>query len=409
MVRQKRPADSGADYKTGQTRTRGSFSLTKRFIDRLELPTSQYGKRYYDQDIRGFGVAIYPSGKKTFFIEYGPRGHQRRMKIGLYGQLTLAQARELAREKLADYVRGSDPMDTRQAENSEIMFGEWADDYIERMRSMKKHVREDIRYLEEAKKRWKSRPLSSISTEDVERFFFEKEKEVSKITANRWLASIRACLQDAWRKDRIPQNPAMKVKSFPENPPKRRVLTDKELSRVLQAIDKFTDVHVKAAFMLLIQTGARKSEVLNARWEDFNLDDRLWTIPSTKAGHPQMMPLPPEIVVMLKHLPRLGPYVIPGRKAGRPRSDLKRPWKKIQDAAKISDVHIHDIRRTFGLHITRKAGLHVASKLLRHSDIRVTEKHYAPLGMEELQKALDRREADVIPLRNAKKKRRKRG
>ncbi len=404
MVRQKRPADSGADSKTGQSRKRRKYALTKRFIDKLEIPKEKYGKRYYDSDLSGFGISVYPSGKKTFFIEYGQRGHLRRMKVGLYGQLTLAQAREIAKEKLADFIRGTDPLDERQETQEATTFTEWVEDYLDRMRLRKKHVREDVRYLTEAKDIWKNRPLSSIGSEEIEKFFLQKKETVSKTTANRWLASVRACLQDAWRKNKIEHNPAMKIKSFSENPPKRRVLSDDELSRVLKAIDQLTNVHVRAAFYLLIQTGARKSEVLNAKWEDFDLDERQWVIPSTKAGRPQTMPLPPEIVAMLKNLPRLGSYVIPGRKEDSPRSDLKRPWKTIQEKADVPDVHIHDIRRTFGLHITRKAGLHIASKLLRHSDIRVTERHYAPLGMDELRKALDRREADVIPLRKKKKK-----
>jgi integrase len=74
----------------------------------------------------------------------------------------------------------------------------------------------------------------------------------------------------------------------------------------------------------------------------------------------------------------------------------------LRKAAEIPDVNIHDIRRTYGLHATRKVGLHVASKLLRHSDVRVTERVYAPLGIEDLRKAAEdvaTNRSNVIPLR----------
>jgi integrase len=68
--------------------------------------------------------------------------------------------------------------------------------------------------------------------------------------------------------------------------------------------------------------------------------------------------------------------------------DLRRAWSTVRKAAEVEGVTIHDLRRTFGLHVAKRAGLHVASKLLRHSDIRVTERVYAPLGMDDLRTAV---------------------
>jgi integrase len=68
----------------------------------------------------------------------------------------------------------------------------------------------------------------------------------------------------------------------------------------------------------------------------------------------------------------------------------------------LPDIHIHDLRRTFGLHVARRAGIYVASRLLRHSSVDITARHYAPLGLDDLRKALEAREADVIPLRATK-------
>ncbi|HQR44587.1 MAG TPA: hypothetical protein PK598_01065 [Thermoanaerobaculia bacterium] len=66
----------------------------------------------------------------------------------------------------------------------------------------------------------------------------------------------------------------------------------------------------------------------------------------------------------------------------------------------LADVHIHDLRRTFGLHVAKAAGLHVASKLLRHGDVRITERVYAPLGIETLRAAVEKR-SEVLPFPKA--------
>ena len=263
--------------------------------------------------------------------------------------------------------------------------------------------REDVRYLGMAKEHWASRLLNSITTDDIEKIQGILVTNGTRIASNRWLASVRACLQDAWRLGKIESNPAMKAKGYPENDPRSRVLSDSEFIRLIEAIhsleanDHF-DRSVYAAFFLLVETGARMSEVLHAKWEDMDLDQGLWRIPRPKSGRPQVQPLSPNSVALLAQLPRRTIFVIPGRKPDKPRSDLQKPWKYILEKAMLKGVTIHDIRRTFGLQVAKTAGLHVASKLLRHSDIRVTERHYAPLGIEELRDALVQREK-VLPLR----------
>jgi len=93
----------------------------------------------------------------------------------------------------------------------------------------------------------------------------------------------------------------------------------------------------------------------------------------------------------LRALPRLGPFVIPGRDPNNPRTraGLAKTWDSLRDTAEIKDVHFHDLRRSFGLRIAKRAGLDIASKLLRHSSVKVTEKSYAPLGLDFLRPALD--------------------
>jgi integrase len=376
--------------------------LTKRLIDSLAVPANKDRLRVTDSELTGFGVMVHASGRKSFFVRYGPRGQRRTVTLGQYGPLTPDAARNMAMELLGKVAGGVDPLAEQEAHDSMPTFNEWRDTYMVGVEGNKKHPRNDRRYLSMAAERWGNRRLDSLTVADVRKLFEAVTARGHRINANRWLASVRACLQAAWREDLLQANPAMKVRPNRENPPRDRVLSDDEFRRLLAEVQKIEDVHVRAGFTLLIETGARVSEVLHAQWSDLDLDTGVWRIPSTKAGRPQVLPLAPSTVAVLAGLEHDGPFVVAGRYHDRPRSDLKRPWAKLQTAAKLEDVHIHDIRRTFGLHIARRAGIHVASRLLRHSDIRVTERHYAPLGLEDLRKALDAREADVIPLRQIK-------
>lgn len=359
--------------------------ITKRMLDSIKTPATGR-KKVYDESLTGFGVVVYGSGRKSFFVEYGPARRRRRMTLGQYGALTVNQARTLAKEKLGEIVKGHDPLDDRQEQRRIPTLGEWADEYLEGVRRRKKQPRHDERYLEMAKDRWGSRSLDQITRREVQAAM-EAVAERGHTTANRWLASVRACFQAALRNGLIKDNPAMGIRNYREGAPRSRVLTDAEFSRVVEAISQLNNPHVQTAFVMLMDTGARKSEVLRAKWEDIDLSAGIWRIPSPKAGHPQVVPLTEHTTRYLKQAQRLGPWLVPGRDPSRHRVDLKRAWDRVRSEAELEDVTIHDLRRTFGLHIARRAGLHIASKLLRHSDIRVTERVYVPLGIEAMREA----------------------
>lgn len=380
--------------------------ITKRQVDSIPTPTEGRVK-VYDASLTGFGLVVYASGKRMFFVEYGPATRRRRLTLGAYGPLTVDAARKLAAERLGEVIHGEDPLDQREARRRMPTFGEWVDTYMEGVRRRKKRPEHDAGYLGRGRERWGSRPLDAITRRDVGTAM-EAEAARGNPTANRWLASVRACFAAAVRDVVIEANPAMGVRPYREGPPRSRVLTDVELERVVAAVEELENPHVRAAFVLLVETGARKSEVLRAKWADLDLDDSaagLWRLPSPKAGRPQVIPLAPGTVAYLRTVPRVGDWLVPGQDTERHRSDLRTAWNRIRAVAELVDVTIHDVRRTFGLAVARMAGLHVASKLLRHSDVRITERVYAPLGIADLRTAVtgvyDGR-AKVIDIQKAK-------
>lgn len=384
------------------------IKLTKRTIDGLPPSERPRGQNHYDTELRGFGLSAYPSGRKVFFIEYGARGKRRRMAIGPYGTLTPEEARALAREKLASVYKGGDPLAERDARSAVPTFQAWVDDYIEEVKRRKKSWKHDRSHLTRTCKRWGNKPIDQITVDDVRRMMAAYSVDHGKIAANRWLASVRACLNVAWRTDLIPSNPAARVRPNAENPPRNRVLDDKEMNKVVNAIHDLEDPFIRGAMLILIATGARRSEVLSARWEDFDLRAGTWRIPSPKSGRPQVIPLHAEVVELLRGMARkLGsPWLVPGVGHDGHRSDLKRPWATVLEKAEVENVHVHDLRRTFGLAVARTAGLHVASKLLRHSTVLVTEQVYAPLGLEDLRAGLDKAASErpkVISIGGSKK------
>ncbi|HQN09271.1 MAG TPA: site-specific integrase [Thermoanaerobaculia bacterium] len=418
---------------------RAAQKLTKRFIDDLE-PGKKGGTWYGDADLPGLYVVSYPTGAKVFIVRFLAARRRRAVVVGKYGILTLEKARQKAKMLLSDATLGGDPATARDRARRTPTFATWADTYLSRVHLEKKSPRDDEKFIGEKsskgkalRARWGSKPLDTITPEDVAAFRDGLRREKRKTgdgggetapagpkgppptTANRWLASVRSCFNAAVREGHLAANPARSIPPFRENPPRARVLSTDEMERLLRALARESDPHIRAAFRLLIETGARLSEVLGARWADIDFESRLWRIPSPKAGRPQVFPLGERTVEMLRKLPRVGAFLIPPlrqfakpgsekkrERTERPRADLRGPWDRLRQRAQLEDVRIHDIRRSFGLEIARKAGLHVASKLLRHSSVKVTEQVYAPLGIDELRDAVEKR-ADVLPFPDQKR------
>lgn len=375
------------------------MKLIKRNIDSIRKPERQ--EDYRDPELKGFILRVFASGRKQFMLMYRFNGARKSIKIGDYGTLTPATAREAAKAFQVKIDKDIDPQAEKTKADAMPTFGEWVDTYLADVMLRKKRPDSDIRFLSWAVKRYGKKKIDKVSRADIENQM-KQLHEVGKtaVTANRYHASIRACLNEAVRAGHIQFNISANIRHYPEPTPRDRTLTDDEMSRVLAAIGNVDDVFVETAMHMLIETGARKTEVLSARWDDIKFDDGLWRLPVTKSGKPQIIPLSRNILARLRLLPHAGQWLFPGVGDGH-REDIKRGWVQVRKEAGIPDVRLHDVRRTFGLHIARSAGLHVASKLLRHSSIKVTESHYAPLGVDELRTALEKHSAEIIPLNKA--------
>lgn len=140
---------------------------------------------------------------------------------------------------------------------------------------------------------------------------------------------------------------------------------------------------------MLILTGARKREVLDAKWEDFDLERRLWRIPTTKLGKPRYVPLSEGVLNLLAAIPRhpKSNVVFANPKTGKPYVTFFVSWNTARTKARLSDVRVHDLRHSFAsLLINSGRSLYEVQKLLGHTQIKTTQR-YAHLSPETLLEA----------------------
>ena len=261
--------------------------LTKRTIEALK---PEKGKQYrvFDSSLLGFGIQVNSSGTKTFVLQYGPKTRRRRMKIGTFGPMTVEQARRAAKDAIRAYEEGGDPIDDRQKRRKTPTFTEWIEETDEKwIRAEKKAPEFHLFYLKLACDAFGKKKITDITSADIATVrdrFLDEGKHVS---ANRFLACVRASLNRAWRAphELIESNPAARLQPGRDFTPRDRVATADELEQLAKAMSEHRDPHVRAAFVILAETGARSAEVLAAKWEDVDLDEGVWRLPETKSEH----------------------------------------------------------------------------------------------------------------------------
>jgi integrase len=135
------------------------------------------------------------------------------------------------------------------------------------------------------------------------------------------------------------------------------------------------------AIRLLILTGARRGEVLQARWSEFDLANGVWTRPSahTKQKKLSRVPLNPIARAVLEKMPvadASGEFVFPGE-PGAPVRDIKKFWKGVRKAAGLpKETRLHDLRHSFAcMLVSRGLTLPVIRRLMGHTQIATTARY----------------------------------
>ncbi len=369
--------------------------ITKRFVESI-VPDSEKTLKYWDSELKGFGLVVLPSGRRTYCIEYRNANRvKKRIKVGIHGQIATEQARELAKQKLAHVAHGADPAETKKSNKSLPTMGELAKNYLERhgYKKRPKSLQEDQKKLKKLiLPVFERQKVQQVTRRDVESF--HKDLQKTPYQANRALALLSKMFSLAvswdWRTD----NPVLGIEKYQEEK-RDRWLDKEELDRLWEVLDRYPTHGTAYIFKFLLLTGARKGEVLNATWGQFDLAKGVWTKPShlTKQKKKEHLPLSEKALEVLHILQKLNTqnseYLFPGRVKGEPIKETKTFWNKVLKEANLENVRIHDLRHTHASHLVSSGlSLSIVGKLLGHTQASTTQR-YAHLADEPLRQAAE--------------------
>jgi integrase len=181
-------------------------------------------------------------------------------------------------------------------------------------------------------------------------------------------------------------NPTKDVPLFEDPNKKERFLSQEEAQRLYAAVCESDNPMLRYIVPMLILTGARKREVLDAKWEDFDIVAKQWRIPITKAGKPRYVPLSTGAVQLLASIPHQDncPWVFANLKTLKPYVSFYHSWNTARKHAGLADVRIHDLRHSFASFLVNAGrSLYEVQKILGHTQVKTTQR-YAHLSQDTL-------------------------
>ncbi len=371
------------------------MKITKRYID-----SAKYKGDGSSQDIRwddqlpGFGLRLYPTGRKSFVLSYRSNGRKHIMTVGGYSAITLDQGRKKARKYLANILDGGDPLESRKKASQGSTVRALCEEYLDRYAKVRKKTwQEDQRRIERhVLPTWGNVKAKALKRSDIASFHHKLGK-TAPYEANRILALLSKMFELARQWGFIEEhapNPAQRIDKFKEEK-RDRWLNREELPRLARAIDRDPNVYVRAAMWMYLLTGLRRSELLQLQWSDIDFDRKEIKLLDTKAGRPHYVPLSTEAIELIKTIPRLddNPFIFPGARKGKPLVNISKPWLRIRKEAKVQDVRLHDLRRTVGSWLAQSGkSLHLIGRVLGHSNATTTQ-IYARFAQDHVREALE--------------------
>ncbi len=377
------------------------------------VPVPESGQvDYFDTDPNGpgLGLRVGKTGRTTWFVMFRVKNDRTRFRktLSKYPGMSLSEARIEARAVVAAADRGINPAKEKQIERKAPTFGELASEYLVKHAVQKKSRSEDERIIKkDLLPKWKRIKAQEIKRRDVIRLLDSIVDRGAPIQANRTLALVRKIFNWGVSRDIVEANPCIQVKAPGKEKQRDRVLSNDEIRAIWEAFTGL-DPLVAATFKLRLITAQRGGEVQSMSWQDLDLGQGWWTIPSefTKNELSHRVPLSEMAMKVIMEIKALAneriEKAVQGGRGGRAKkvanaqktlkkmeegwlfpsptfkcsyiNNVQKAAANLKDLSGVSDFILHDMRRTAaslmtGMGISRL----VVGKILNHVEPGVTK------------------------------------
>ncbi len=324
---------------------------TRLTINKIE--TLRPGDELWDAEVPGLHVRGLKTGRFYYLFYRTSAGRQRKPALGRHGVITLDQARRKARDMLTALAEGKDPsieiISGKTDRTMGDLFERWKTDHASKLKSADRMIRQWELHILPVIGQHKVR---DITKDDILSLLSDLEGHVC-FNRVRSLLSLAFNLAEEWGWRDEYTNPVRRIKKKPEVK-RRRYLRPDEVTRLGKVLHRWRGSNrmLKRSFagliLLLMYTGARRSEIMTARWDYVDWHRSILDLPDSKTGAKEII-LPEAALSLLKEMKRSASkdYIIPAKRGNKPLGHPADLWKILLEEADISNLRIHDLRHSF--------------------------------------------------------------
>ena len=380
------------------------IQFTQRNIDSLACKNPQGREFYRDTDCRGLCIEVRSTGGKTYYLSYrDARGAQRLYKLANAADVKPQQARQLCERARSKLAMGTDIAQQRQQLRTAPTVQQFfTNSYLPYVKSYKRSwTTDDSAFRNHVLPVIGALHMDEVSAQHVSMVMTTvTNNALADGTYNNILISMRYMFNLAlrWRTTGMTTNPTAEQKLLKLSNHRERFLTAKETQLLLDSVNASSNRMLRYIVPMLLLTGARKQEVITARWRDMDMERSFWRIPVTKSGRERHVPLSAAALQLLERVPRRkgSEWVFANPKTLKPYTNIFTAWNTARTAAGLADVRMHDLRHSFASFLVNAGcSLYEVQKILGHASIAMTQR-YSHLSQDSLLRAAEHAGSYVI-------------
>jgi integrase len=372
--------------------------LHAKALPSLACPAGSRKAVYRDTQCKGLALEVRATGGRTWYLTYtNKRGKRHQHRLGDLQDLSLAQARSLADQCRTTVAMGGDPAEEQALLRQTPTFAVFIEEqYLPFIKTYKRSWKCDLSTLRvHLLPAFGDRAMDGIKRVDIlslQQQWIREGKAPG--TINKYLVLLRYVFNLAvkWEVPGVSLNPTKDVALLQVDNKRQRFLTADEAQALIDAVRHSDNEVLESIVSMLFITGARKREVLDARWEDIDWNRRIWTIPKTKAGKARYVPLSAAALDLLESRKRpsgRSGFIFPNPKTDKPFQSVFYSWDTARKQAGLDDLRMHDLRHSFASFLINGGrSLYEVQQLLGHSNSAMTQR-YAHLAHQTLLDASD--------------------
>lgn len=373
-------------------------TLTQTFVN--SLPSCPGGKsriELCDTAIKGLYVEVRATSSEigTYYLRYKDvNAKTRHKKLGSTTELKLTEAKEKASKLKVDINAGKDPKEEFLKRKAIPTFTEFFEaKYLPYAKQHKRTWSNDEQmYNTHLNAKFGHLKLTAIKREAVQNFHSGlKQQGLTGSTCDHYIKLLRHVLNLAVDWNILESNQLARVKLFRAHNQVERYMNDAQLTSLVKVLRSDVNRPVCTLIMFLLATGARSNEAKQAKWDDIDVERRLWRIPASnsKSKKVRNVPLNATALDVLQAVNTQVDfdYVFVNLKTGKPYACIKKTWTRLKQEAGLPTLRLHDLRHQYAsMLVNAGRSLYEVQQILGHSDPKVTTR-YAHLAPSTLQDA----------------------